>query len=258
MSFKALAWVVDQRPARSVDKLLLYGLADRHNTEDNTAWPSIAWLVEFSGLDRKTVQAGLVRLIDDGYISDTGERKGPTKRVRVFRINLTRTAANGDELPRTTAVNETIPKTGSLGNGPVFPYKRSQKRDAEPVKEPVKHKRGTRAREATPTDCPEDFTPSISEGTETAKVWYNWTPDRQRQEVEAFKAHHISRGNRMKNWNKAFTTWAINSVKFARERADRDAARFGGQRRGDGFDHIKNSMVRAGLRAEAGRRSSGR
>jgi hypothetical protein len=52
MSWEALAWAARQRVTRAADKLILIGLADRHNSEENAAWPSLAWLGEFSSLDR--------------------------------------------------------------------------------------------------------------------------------------------------------------------------------------------------------------
>lgn len=35
------------------------------------------------------------------------------------------------------------------------------------------------------------------------------------REVEGFRSHHLSRGNKMLNWDQAFFTWLTNAVKFS-------------------------------------------
>lgn len=92
MSFQALAWAANQRTKRSADKLVLLAFADRHNTEQDAAWPSVAWLVDFTSLDRKTVIASMARLVADGYLHDTGERQGRTTQVKVYRLLFDRPA----------------------------------------------------------------------------------------------------------------------------------------------------------------------
>ncbi|MBE0980920.1 primosomal protein, partial [Escherichia coli] len=67
------------------------------------------------------VQAGLISLMKMGLISDTGERKGATKRVRVFSLNITkngnikgnREGGNEPEIGNVTE-NGNIPKNGML------------------------------------------------------------------------------------------------------------------------------------------------
>ncbi|MGL9721391.1 helix-turn-helix domain-containing protein [Symbiopectobacterium sp.] len=71
----------------SSQKLLLLSLADRAD-EQHCCYPSIQRLVSDTGLERKTIGKGINQMIDEGLISDTGERKGPTKRVRVLQLNI--------------------------------------------------------------------------------------------------------------------------------------------------------------------------
>lgn len=72
-------------PSRSSQKFVLVAMASRAG-ENALCWPSIARLASDTLLDRKTVQAVLEQLIKNGLIEDTGERRGATKQVRVFRI----------------------------------------------------------------------------------------------------------------------------------------------------------------------------
>ena len=119
VSFTALAWASKQSTGRASDKLVLYGLADRHNEEVDLAYPSVAWLCEFGDLNRKTVIAALARLEAAGIIADSGKRVGKTGQIKAYRLAL-----------------QTVPKTeqSRKRNSPKKSRKQSQKRDTEPVR----------------------------------------------------------------------------------------------------------------------------
>ncbi|EFD8878725.1 DnaT-like ssDNA-binding domain-containing protein [Escherichia coli] len=89
MSRHATDWAWETDPGSSSLKLILLSMADRAD-EYNLCYPSIERLVKDTCLNKKTVQAGLISLMKMGLISDTGERKGATKRVRVFSLNITK------------------------------------------------------------------------------------------------------------------------------------------------------------------------
>lgn len=128
MSWIALGWAASSKVIRSADKLVLLGLADRHNTEHELAYPSLAWLCEFSSLDRKTVVTALDRLERYGFITDSGQRVGKTKQVKAYRLNIN------------SAENGTVKTEPLGGKSAVFSGKQSQKRDEEPVIEPTEAK----------------------------------------------------------------------------------------------------------------------
>lgn len=84
------AWKVRQKQkaggsTKPLKRLVLLSLADRAG-EDHCAYPSVARLVEDTEMDRKTVLKIIDELIQDGLIEDTGERKGRTKQVKVYRL----------------------------------------------------------------------------------------------------------------------------------------------------------------------------
>lgn len=91
--------------------VVLLSMSDRAS-EDHTCFPSINRLASDCRMNRKTVLKIIAELIEDGLISDTGERKGRTKQVIVYRLN----GVNGRE--------ETVPTTELLddesldGNSP--------------------------------------------------------------------------------------------------------------------------------------------
>jgi len=66
--------------------VVLLSMADRAS-EDHTCYPSAKRLAADCKIDRKTVMKILAELSDDGLITDTGERKGQTKQVVVYRLN---------------------------------------------------------------------------------------------------------------------------------------------------------------------------
>jgi len=157
-----MAWAVSQKVERPADKLVLLGLADRHNTEYDCAFPSVAWLCEFSSLDRKTVFAALQRLIAAGLIRDNGRRIGYTNQVKAYELGL---EARFETVPETALLEgQTVPETGQLvdANSTVFGLKEYRKRYTEPIKEPVKDANASSKRAASQklhTDLP-DWMPS--------------------------------------------------------------------------------------------------
>ncbi|HIG9579296.1 TPA: DnaT-like ssDNA-binding domain-containing protein [Escherichia coli] len=122
MSRHATDWAWETDPGSSSLKLILLSMADRAD-EYNLCYPSIERLVKDTCLNKKTVQAGLISLMKMGLISDTGERKGATKRVRVFSLNITKNGnikgnLEGGNDPENGNVpeNGNIPKNGMLND----------------------------------------------------------------------------------------------------------------------------------------------
>ena len=150
MSRAATEWVWSL-DLKASQKLLLLSLADRAD-EFHRCYPSTMRLVNDTGLDKKTIGKWINQMISEGLITDTGERKGPTKRVRVLQLNLdfkfTRKGDNsvrGNEpkngnVPKNGCLN--IPKNGSLN----VPKNGSQNQSLEPV---IESKNITPAADAT-------------------------------------------------------------------------------------------------------------
>ncbi|HEA0182490.1 TPA: helix-turn-helix domain-containing protein [Escherichia coli] len=122
MSRHATDWAWETDPGSSSLKLILLSMADRAD-EYNLCYPSIERLVKDTCLNKKTVQVGLISLMKMGLISDTGERKGATKRVRVFSLNITKNGnikgnREGGNEPENGNVTESgnIPKNGMLND----------------------------------------------------------------------------------------------------------------------------------------------
>lgn len=131
MSLDAMRWVKKTTTGRSSAKAVLTWLADMCGA-DLTTYPSIAALVKVTELDKKTVQASLQYLIEKGFIQDTGERRGRTRQIPVYRLlGVEESVADSER----TQKREHYQKRDRLN-------KETQKRDAlnEPKNGTVIHK----------------------------------------------------------------------------------------------------------------------
>ena len=116
MSIDATRWAWTAPVKNSSQRLVLLSLADRAG-EHHTAWPSIDRLAKDTALNEKTVQKVILELINLGLVEDTGERTGPTRRVRVLKLN----GVKGREDYTQNLDDANTPKNGNI--------KQSQKRN---------------------------------------------------------------------------------------------------------------------------------
>ena len=128
MSVEAITWALNQQIKPSSAKFVLVALANCADGRDFIAWPSVAYLVEATSQDRKTVQANLASLRKQGFIEDTGERRGSTKQVVVYQL---KTPENGpvnnsvkEAQKRNSTENGTVPFLD--GKRPEIPTKEAQ------------------------------------------------------------------------------------------------------------------------------------
>lgn len=183
MSYEAMSWAMAQPVEKSSAKFVLVAMANCVNGEaaEMLCWPSTQHLADATAQDRKTVMDNVRRLRDAGYIEDTGERKGATGQVAVYRLKTPENgtvkakkvkpepsrsdASNGTE---SGTVRETVPKTEPVPktdtNGTEFPYQQSRfslstvpKTGHGTSKEPVKNQEGTRKEEAHIDGVPDDL-----------------------------------------------------------------------------------------------------
>ncbi|MCU4377613.1 helix-turn-helix domain-containing protein [Acinetobacter haemolyticus] len=109
MSIDATRWAWAAPVNNSSQRLVLLSLADRAG-EEHTAWPSIERLAKDTVLDKKTVQKVILELIKLGLVEDTGERTGPTRRVRVLKLN----GVKGREEYTQIQNDSNTPKNGNI------------------------------------------------------------------------------------------------------------------------------------------------
>jgi DnaA N-terminal domain/Helix-turn-helix domain len=146
MSWQTQNWAGEQRGVSPQAKLILIGLASCSDA-NHCAYPSVGWLIEWSGLERKTVLKWLAAMSDTQggtvtpLIEDTGQRKGRSLQIKVWRLKVggaEGTGAAGDP-PALEQPKKTVPKTGQSQKRehPKSGDRASQKRDTEPYSEPI-------------------------------------------------------------------------------------------------------------------------
>jgi DNA-binding transcriptional ArsR family regulator len=124
MSVESITWALKQPVKHSSTKFVLVALANCSDAVERLAWPSIAYLCEATSQDRKTVMANLKRLVELGFIEDSGERKGTTKSVVVYRLSDTKIGTPKQYQDRDTFDSEVVPVFPI--SSPVFPHKQSR------------------------------------------------------------------------------------------------------------------------------------
>jgi pyocin large subunit-like protein len=240
MSLSALTGALRAKIKRSSDKFILVCMAN-YADEDDECWLSQTRLQSDTSLDRKTIMCGIRRLVEAGYIRDTGERKGSTKQIIVWRLVL----SSNPTVPKTAPLHEaeSVPESGPLvdpksaENGtigtvpetapldikgsrfshqrvPIFPSK-GPKNGLRNLKEPIdnQRERASRSRaKAARTPIPDDWWPS-DKGVEFAKAH-----GVGQTEVTKFIAHHQANGKTMADWSAAWRTWCMNDQKFRQQR----------------------------------------
>lgn len=235
MSWETQAWAGKQRPGSASAKLVLLGLASCADS-NHCAFPSIQWLCDFSDLNRKTVIAALQRLEDGMFplIQDTGERRGRTSQVKVYRLAAGAEGASVDPQSETVPKAEQSQKRNSSGSS----RKESQKRDTEPVSnllpplsanadktpapdfeqsldggDPAKAvpagKRGSRG-----TRLPDDWTPPPVDQLApiAAKLVEQWPAGAYQAVCETFRLHWQSETRPIgckRDWGAALAKWLI-------------------------------------------------
>lgn len=205
------AWSLELKASQ---KLLMLSLADRAD-ESHCCYPSIQRLVKDTGMDRKTIGKWVGQMIDDGLITDTGERKGKTKQVRVLRLNIEVKEAQ----KRNSTENGNDPKFGHE-TSPNLDIKRSQNWDTESVIEPNIEptlsggdgfvSEAAKTRMGLPTGSgipfPAQFKPSAEHIAMAAEKGVSIET-----ELLNFRDYHTARGTTLIDWNSAFRVWIRNA-----------------------------------------------
>ncbi|HBR4668990.1 TPA: helix-turn-helix domain-containing protein [Klebsiella pneumoniae] len=205
------AWGLEIKASQ---KLLMLSLADRAD-ELHCCYPSIQRLVKDTGMDRKTIGKWINQMIEDGFISDTGERKGKTKQVRVLRLNID--VKEAQKRNSTKFGNNT--KNGHE-TSLILDNKRSQNWDAEsviePNIEPTLSARGQFISEAAKRRIgispsgeipfPPAFKPSADHIAIASEKGINIET-----ELLNFRDYHQARGTKLIDWNSAFRVWLRNA-----------------------------------------------
>lgn len=145
MSWQASAWAF-RSTAKSTRKLIVMILAE-YASPTGVCWPSISTLSKIAGLGERTVQACIIELEKDRFITVSRS----FDRSSVYTLNMAAGAAAGvDQPPADFAGIEDQPPAGFsavLGHPPAKNSKKPAKSAPEPIIEPIKEVEPTKTRE---------------------------------------------------------------------------------------------------------------
>jgi hypothetical protein len=194
------AWAADL-PAG--DKLVLLALADCANDEGH-CWPGLASLCTKTGRCKRSLQESL-RVLDDAGHIDRVENPGKGMNYTVHPVAK----------PATGAEHSTGAKSATGGS------KKCHRGVAKSAPKPSGNRKEPSPKE-TLHAIPDEWEPlEFSIGSESRKVIDGWPPGEAAVQAELFKAQHGKKGDKFLDWQKAWSTWVLNTRKFGIGRNER-------------------------------------
>lgn len=216
MSVEAQACVkrIQLPPGNSPAKFVLLILADHASGDPMAgdvieAWPSTELIRLSTDQDRKTVLKGLQKLQEWRLIEDTGKRKGRTRQVKVWQLNigpdLLSEAVQYRKPSKSGTVPDPEPFQNSAERGPYFPKKGSVFGTRNP-REPKGTVKGEQ-RAPSGTRLPSDWKPSAEDLVFARKE----RPDLDHQaEADKFRDYFIAAPGakgRKADWPATWRNW---------------------------------------------------
>lgn len=258
MSHQAIVWALAQPVKPAPAKHILTVLAHYVSAKNNGPWiafPSVSQLVKDTGQDRKTVLVNIKRLLDSGYIVDTGERSGATNSVPIYRLGPPASSTgNGTSSDQSSSTDsgtssdlEAVPKTEHLSS-PKFPeavpdFPISSTENGTPIKDGSSPKFPWKQSQNTPEAVPDFPTEQVEQvgtgirarGTRLSQNWQlsqkngrwaleknpAWTADDVREQAEAFRDYWTAATGQAatkRDWDAAWRNWVRKAIDFSPRR----------------------------------------
>ncbi len=195
MSMNLMAKAMSIKVGNPLRKLVLIKLADNANDEGE-CWPSYQHIADQCEVSRSTVKSHIRALEDMGLLKREFRRKGELNQSNVFYLTLD----NAQQIP---------PESGGAGADLVGGAGAAPRtyHSFEPVKEPLERKK-------KPSSMPEGFSPSASHQKMAEEFGISL-----QDEFDKFTDHHLSKGSKFIDWNRALNTWLRNARGFQKSRA---------------------------------------
>ncbi|EBW5250540.1 helix-turn-helix domain-containing protein [Salmonella enterica subsp. enterica serovar Newport] len=187
MSMNLMAKAMSIKVGNPLRKLVLIKLADNANDEGE-CWPSYQHIADQCEVSRSTVKSHIRALEDMGLLKREFRRKGELNQSNVFYLTLDN-------------AQQPAPESGGAGAAPRTYH------SFEPVKEPLERKK-------KPSSMPEGFSPSASHQKMAEEFGISL-----QDEFDKFTDHHLSKGSKFIDWNRALNTWLRNARGFQKSRA---------------------------------------
>lgn len=185
-------------------KLVLIKLADNAN-DNGECWPSYQHIADHCECSKSAVKEHISALIKLGLMTKenrVGVNNGKGNTSNVYRLHLTSTPVP----PESTGGSPKSTPVPPESTPPVPPAGTRTSHSFEPVKEPLDNKKKL-------SSMPEGFSPSASHQKMAEEYGISL-----QEEFDKFIDHHISKGSKFIDWNRALNTWLRNAKGFQKSR----------------------------------------
>ncbi|BHD63683.1 hypothetical protein SALSENF001_13450 [Salmonella enterica subsp. enterica serovar Senftenberg] len=193
-------------------KLVLIKLADNAN-DNGECWPSYQHIADHCECSKSAVKEHISALIKLGLMTKenrVGVNNGKGNTSNVYRLHLTSTPVPPESTPpvppKSTGGSPKSTPVPPESTPPVPPAGTRTSHSFEPVKEPLDNKKKL-------SSMPEGFSPSASHQKMAEEYGISL-----QEEFDKFTDHHISKGSKFIDWNRALNTWLRNAKGFQKSR----------------------------------------
>ncbi|EHG7652742.1 helix-turn-helix domain-containing protein [Salmonella enterica] len=211
MSMNLMAKAMSIKVGNPLRKLVLIKLADNAN-DNGECWPSYQHIADHCECSKSAVKEHISALIKLGLMTKenrVGVNNGKGNTSNVYRLHLTSTPVPPKSTPVPPESTGGSPKSTPVppeSTPPVPPAGTRTSHSFEPVKEPLDNKKKL-------SSMPEGFSPSASHQKMAEEYGISL-----QEEFDKFTDHHISKGSKFIDWNRALNTWLRNAKGFQKSR----------------------------------------
>ncbi|EAR9944208.1 helix-turn-helix domain-containing protein [Salmonella enterica] len=212
MSMNLMAKAMSIKVGNPLRKLVLIKLADNAN-DNGECWPSYQHIADHCECSKSAVKEHISALIKLGLMTKenrVGVNNGKGNTSNVYRLHLTSTPVPPESTPpvppKSTGGSPKSTGGSPKSTPPVPPAGTRTSHSFEPVKEPLDNKKKL-------SSMPEGFSPSASHQKMAEEYGISL-----QEEFDKFTDHHISKGSKFIDWNRALNTWLRNAKGFQKSR----------------------------------------
>lgn len=222
MSIEALAIVLNHSKATGAVKLILMGVANHINPDNDGAWPSQVKLASYANCTERYVRKALDELVELGELkfeTHGGKSNGGNKSNRYWLTIQCPDDCDGSTnhrigKPRTLAKNT----PNSVPNTPNFVQNTQNSSSAEPLDKPLNKPFNKPLQQKRKSQIKEGWLPSDSVMTRIRDR--EWPLINAMDQIKLFVDYNLAKGNTYLDWDKAFTNWLNRASGWAKPAAD--------------------------------------